>query len=88
VAWREGQAEAFGHLIRTRRKEAGLTQHALADLVGISANHVQLIESGRQSSRADGPPSNPQIATVYAFADALGVKPSELLPDPGSSRES
>jgi transcriptional regulator with XRE-family HTH domain len=63
-----------------RRKAAGLSQEALAHAVGITKNHMQLLEAGRGGSGADGPVSNPRMSTLYGLAHALGTTPVELLP--------
>lgn len=81
VVWESEQARQFGNVVRELRRQAGMSQEALAHQVGITKNHIQLVEAGRGSSRADGPPSNPRLTTVYALARALGVRPQELLPE-------
>ncbi|MDU0366887.1 helix-turn-helix transcriptional regulator [Microbacterium sp. KSW4-17] len=81
MVWREAHAQVFGETVRRLRREAKLTQEALAHTVGISKNHIQLIEAGRGASRADGPSSNPRMTTVYGLADALNVRPADLLPE-------
>lgn len=81
VVWEREQAVRFGDSVRELRRRAGLSQEALAHQVGISKNHVQLIEAGRGSSRADGAVSNPRMTTVYGLADALEVPASDLLPE-------
>ncbi len=79
VVWEREKAQRFGDAVRRLRKEAGLTQEALAQQVGMTKNHIQLLEAGRASSRADGPPSNPRMTTVHALADVLQVRPEDLL---------
>jgi len=81
VVWEREKAQRFGDAVRHLRREAGLSQEALAQQVGITKNHVQLLEAGRASSRVDGPPSNPRMTTVYALAAVLQVGPAELLPE-------
>lgn len=80
VAWNSGNAQQFGDTLRMRRKAAGLSQEALAHAVGITKNHVQLLEAGRGASGANAPMSNPRMSTVYGLARALGTTPAELLP--------
>lgn len=80
MVWSRGHASEFGDNVRRLRKDAGLTQEKLAILVGMSKNHIQLVEAGLASSRGDGPISNPRMSTVYVLADALGVPVRDLLP--------
>lgn len=81
VVWERGHAREFGNTVRRLRKDAGLTQEKLAIHVGMSKNHIQLLEAGLASSRGDGPISNPRMSTVYVLADALGVSVRDLLPN-------
>jgi predicted ATPase/DNA-binding XRE family transcriptional regulator len=55
----------FGRLLRLERLAAGLTQEALAERAGISANAVSDLERD--------PHRRPRLATVNLLADALGV---------------
>lgn len=55
----------FGRLLRQERLAAGLTQEALAEHAGISANAVSDLERV--------PHRRPRLATVKLLADALGV---------------
>lgn len=59
-----GDAADIGASIRRARKEAGITQETLADLIGTSARTVHAIETGR---------GNPSLATVAAAANAVGL---------------
>lgn len=43
----------MGERIKARRKNLGLTQQALADLIGVSMHQVQKWESGRDQPKAD-----------------------------------
>lgn len=79
VVWQQQQARLFGDNVRRLRTHAGLTQEALAHRVGLSKNHMQLIEAGRATSRNDGPASNPRMTTVFSLAEALSVAPHELV---------
>lgn len=45
---REQEFITMGKRIRLRRKELGLTQNKLAELLGISNNHLSAIENGRE----------------------------------------
>ncbi|GAA1781160.1 hypothetical protein GCM10009712_30560 [Pseudarthrobacter sulfonivorans] len=55
---------AIGSSIRRARKEAGITQATLADLIGTSSRTVHAIETGT---------GNPSLATVAAAANAVGL---------------
>jgi len=65
----------FGRLVREARERAEpkITQEHLADIVGLSRTSITNIESGRQHI---------PLHTLFALADAVGVKVGELLPDP------
>jgi transcriptional regulator with XRE-family HTH domain len=52
---------------RLRRK---LSQQALAAEVGLSTSYVSMLERGQRS---------PPLLTIEQFAEALGVKPLDLL---------
>ena len=55
---------AIGASIRRARKEAGITQGTLADLIGTSSRTVHAIETGA---------GNPSLGTVAAAANAVGL---------------
>lgn len=55
----------FGSLLRRLRRDAGLTQQALAARAGLSAGAVHTLESGRRH--------RPQRATVALLCEALGL---------------
>ena len=55
---------AIGASIRRARKEAGITQTTLADLIGASSRTIHAIETGR---------GNPSLVTVAAAANAVGL---------------
>jgi transcriptional regulator with XRE-family HTH domain len=63
-------AIAFGHVLRTLRKEAGLTQEQLSFEAGIERNFVSLIERGI---------NQPTIRVLFKLAYALGTSPSTIL---------
>lgn len=63
-------ARRFGLNVRRVRKEAGLSQETLADLVGIARSYMSDIEVGRR---------NPSLSVVERIAEALGVTPLSLL---------
>lgn len=57
--------------IRELRKAQKLTQQQLAEKVGISYTHLGRIENGERGL---------DMEYIPAFAEALGVKPYEILP--------
>jgi putative transcriptional regulator len=59
-----GDVAAIGTSIRRARKEAGITQATLADLIGTSSRTVHAIETGT---------GNPSLVTVAAAANAVGL---------------
>ena len=61
---------SFAKILRTRRRQAGLTQEELAFRAGLSMRYVSLLESTRHQ---------PSLGTMKALADALGVRLSELV---------
>jgi transcriptional regulator with XRE-family HTH domain len=63
-------AIAFGHILRSLRKEAGLSQEQLAFEADIERNFVSLIERGV---------NQPTIRIVFKLANALGTSPSTML---------
>lgn len=62
----------FGQLLSRRRKKAGVSQEKLAKILGLTRTSVTNIESGRQPI---------QLHTLYAIADAIGVNPTDLMPN-------
>ncbi len=46
-------ADELAPLLRARRRELGLTQQALAELVGVSRTLIVLLESGKRPVRLD-----------------------------------
>ena len=65
-------AGQLGARIREARKAAGMTQEALAPLLGVGRAEVGHYETGR---------ANPGVAGVLRIAEALGVPAASLLPD-------
>ena len=57
--------------IRALRKKAGLTQEQLAEKIGISQVHLGRLETNARSM---------DLEQVEAIANALGVKPLDVLP--------
>jgi transcriptional regulator with XRE-family HTH domain len=61
---------AFGHALRTLRLAAGMSQEQLGLESGVQRNFISLIETGQ---------NQPTISTIFKLAEALKVKPSELV---------
>lgn len=57
-------------LIRTLRKERGLSQETLAERAGLHRNSISLIERGE---------SQPTVDTLFRLADGLGISAVELV---------
>ena len=60
----------FGQRMKQKRKEMHLTQSKLAELLGISNNHVSSIENGREK---------PSIDLLYKICDMINTTPDYLL---------
>ncbi|GAB09609.1 putative Xre family DNA binding protein [Gordonia araii NBRC 100433] len=71
-------AKRLGVEVQRRRIESKLSQEQLANAVGISKNHLQLLESGL-SDRKKGTPANPRLGTLIALGRELGVDVTDLL---------
>lgn len=65
--------ESLGHRIARLREEKGLSQSALARLMGTSQSAVSQIESGDR---------NPSYDTIRQMAKALEVTPAHLIGAP------
>jgi transcriptional regulator with XRE-family HTH domain len=61
-----------GRAIRALREARGLTQEQLADLAGVHRTYVGSVERGER---------NVTVETLSRFAEALEVRPSEILAD-------
>lgn len=57
-------------LIKTLRKERGISQEALAERAGLHRNFISLVERDL---------SQPTVDTLFRLADALGVTAVELV---------
>lgn len=57
-------------LLKTLRKERGLSQEALAERAGLHRNFISLVERSE---------SQPTVDTLFRLADALGVTAVELV---------
>jgi transcriptional regulator with XRE-family HTH domain len=61
---------AFGRVLRAMRMKAGMSQEALALESTVQRQFISLIERGE---------NQPTISTIFKFASALQVRPSELM---------
>ncbi|MCL5093551.1 MAG: helix-turn-helix domain-containing protein [Patescibacteria group bacterium] len=59
----------FGKRMAEVRKEKGLTQEQLADLVDVHRTYIGFIEQGKR---------NPVIANIYKISKALKISLKEL----------
>lgn len=59
----EDKDSSFGAKLLEYRKAHYLTQHQMAELLGVSANHIGVLERGRK---------NPRPSTEAAFAQLCG----------------
>jgi transcriptional regulator with XRE-family HTH domain len=64
--------QSFGLILREKRKDQGFSQEALALEAGIDRNFVSLLERGL---------NQPSLSTIFKLADALKLKPSDLVMD-------
>lgn len=62
--------DAFGQVVREIRRAAGLTQEHLAELAGLHATYISLIERGKKS---------PSIDSIEALGRALSLPGHELV---------
>ena len=62
--------KTFGIVISRLRTEKGMSQESLSAFAGIARSHLTMLENGRKTARLD---------TVFCIADALGIKPSDLI---------
>lgn len=68
----------FGANVRHYRRSAGLSQEAVAERMGVDRAYVSLIERGEQ---------NATLLSVHEAAQALEVKPADLLADPPAGND-
>lgn len=61
---------AFGKVLKTTREERGMSQEDLSFEAGLHRTYVSLLERGRNA---------PSIRALWALAQALDVRPSELI---------
>lgn len=69
-------SQRFGERLRVLRVARGMSQEDLAAAAGLHRTHISLIERNKRSAR---------LETVERLAMALGVQPSELIPDLSNS---
>src|SRR5580698_7112740 len=63
--------KTIGAIVRGQRRKLELSQDKLAGRLGISRATLASIETGRQRML---------VHQLYAFAEALGLRPGDLLP--------
>ena len=66
----EFRAEAMAIVIRRLRKKRKLSQEVLSGLAGMERSHLGMVETGGRI---------PNMYTIWRIADALDMRPSELL---------
>ena len=65
--------KVFGANVRAYRLAAGLSQEAVAVRMGVDRAYVSAIERGLQ---------NATLLTIWEVAQALGVRPADLIVEP------
>lgn len=64
--------QTLAHQVRDRRKELGISQEAMADLVGIDRTYASQIERAV---------ANPSLEVLASISEALGLDLIDLLQD-------
>ena len=67
-----GRHRALGEALRAARVQRGLSQEALGERAGLSANYVGDVERGER---------NVSVRAIWQLADGLGLAASELMRD-------
>ena len=62
--------KAVGRVIRKHRIKKGLSQEALSGFAPIARSHLSMIETGSKQANFE---------TIWRLAEALDMKPSELV---------
>lgn len=63
-------AETVGNVIQQFREQKKMSQELVSGLAGIGRTHLSAIERGQRK---------PTLETFYKIAEAMSVRPSELL---------
>lgn len=66
----EAAAQAFGSLVRRHREDCGISQSALARIVGVSRGFIIDLERGKATT---------QLGLALVIADAVGIRTASLL---------
>jgi transcriptional regulator with XRE-family HTH domain len=69
---REPELVALGERLAALRKEAGLSQMALADSAGLHFTYISRVERGERA---------PSYPNLLKLARGLGVAPGRLMPE-------
>ena len=67
---REPIVRRFGHAVRKRRVEAGLSQESLARAAKVHPTYISLIERGLR---------DPRLTSIAKLAKALKISPADLV---------
>ncbi|BCD05087.1 TPA: helix-turn-helix transcriptional regulator [Bacillus cereus] len=62
--------QAFGHILQRYRLQSRMSQEELSFNSGLDRTYISLLERGKRK---------PTINTVFAIANALNIKPSQLI---------
>lgn len=68
----ENKLQIFGNRIKAFREASSLSQESLAFKAGFDRTYISLVERGKR---------NLSLLNICRFAEALNVKPSDLLND-------
>lgn len=68
-----GLSKNIAYRLRTLREAAGLSQQEVADRADLSLSLITKIEQARKA--------DPRASTLIALAEALGVRPGQLIDD-------
>ena len=71
-------SKQFGENVRSLRSRRGLSQEGLAELSGLHRTYISGIERGVR---------NPTLSIILQIANALKVRPSELLREGTDAKE-